>query len=202
MLFGLILRAYAPFAQFGGVYKGDARGPTTSPSVTSRVKTWVTFEPTTGKVGAPSGKSDASHFAVGPSWTAVGIPVSRVSAIRSGKNAVYFQLHSSGNNPLFPGSPPIDMHVAITASVADKRLDVAASLTGDGFPNAELIVQDSAGNRQMLLTFETTGGAHTGPARLMGDSKKQMNAISKSFPLNDAGLFSGAPMMCGSVEVQ
>jgi hypothetical protein len=94
------------------------------------------------------------------------------------------------------------MHEAITASASDKRLDVAASLTGDGFPNAELIVQDSAGSRQMLFTFETTGGAHTGHTRLFGDSKKQMNAISKAFPLNDAGLFAGTPMMCGSIEVQ
>jgi hypothetical protein len=95
------------------------------------------------------------------------------------------------------------MHVAITASVNGTRLDVAASLTGDGFPNAELILQDAAGNRQMLFTFETTGAAHTGPMRLMGDPKKPMNSISKSFPLDDSGLFAGAPPICGSsLEVQ
>ena len=124
MLFGLILRAYAPFKQFGGVYKGDARGPTTSPNVTSRVKTWITFDPLAGRVGSPSAKSDASHFAMGPSWTAVGVPVPRVSSIKIGKHAVYFQLHSSGSNPLFPGAPPIDMHVAITASVSGITLAV------------------------------------------------------------------------------
>jgi len=203
-MFGLILRAYAPFKRFGGAFKGDARGPTTSPNATSRVKTWITFDPVVGVVGKPNAKSDASHLIIGPpSWTAVGLPVPRVSAIKIGKNAVYFQLHSSGNNPLFPGSPPIDMHVAITASVSGKRLDIAASLTGDGFPNAEVIVQDAAGNRQMLLTFETTGAADTGPARLFGDRKKAMNAISKSFALDDSGLLAGSSNVCSSgPEVQ
>jgi hypothetical protein len=55
----------------------------------------------------------------------------------------------------------------------------------------------------MLFTFETTGAAHTGPLRLTGDLKKQMNAISKSFLLDDAGLFAGSPPLCGSsLEVQ
>jgi hypothetical protein len=203
MLFGLILRAYAPFRRFGGVYKGDGRGATTSSSVTSRVKTWVTFDPVTGGVGKPSEKSDTSHFAVGPSWTAVGIPIGRVSAVKVGRNAVYFQLHSSGSNPLFPGAPPIDMHVAITASLDANRLNVAATLTGDAFPNAEVILMDEVGNRQMLFTFETTGGADTGPLRLMGDSKKPMNAISKAFSLDAEGHFEGSEPMCSSgVEVR
>ena len=203
MLFGLILRSYAPFHRFGGVYKGDDRGPTTAPKVTSRVKTWVTFDPVTGSVGKPSAKSDASHFAIGPSWTATGIPIGRLSGVRSWKNGVYFQLHASGSNPLFPGAPPIDVHVGITASIVPGRLDISASLTGDGFPNAELMLQDVAGNRRMIFTFETTGGPDTGPLRLMGDFRRAMNALSTYFEIDDAGHFVGETLMCSSVlEVQ
>ena len=120
-----------------------------------------------------------------------------------GENAVYFQLHSSGSNPLFPGAPPIDMHVAMTASVTSNRLDIGAQLIGDGFPNAELILQDAVGNRQMLFTFETTGWADTGPMRLMGDAKHPMNAISKTFALDADGHFAGSEPMCSSgVEVR
>ena len=131
------------------------------------------------------------------------MPVGRVSGIRSWKNGVYFQLHASGSNPLFPGAPPIDVHVGITASIVPARLDLSASLSGDGFPNAELMIQDVTGTRRMVFTFETSGGPDTGPLRLMGDSRRPMNAISTSFEIDDAGHFVGETLMCGSgIEVQ
>jgi hypothetical protein len=88
------------------------------------------------------------------------------------------------------------MHVTITAVVVPGRLDIEASLSGDGFPNAELIVQDEQGNRQMLFTFETTGGPDTGPLSLIGDSKRWMNGVSKSFRLVDPGVFVGSSFEC------
>jgi hypothetical protein len=64
--FGLILRAYAPFKQFGVAFHGDNRGPTTSDSVTSRIKSWVEFDPVAGTLGSPHAKSDESSMVILP----------------------------------------------------------------------------------------------------------------------------------------
>ncbi len=196
MLYALVLRSYAPFHRFGGIYRGDGRGPTTSPHATSRVKSWIVFDPSTGHVGLPNARSDASHFAFGPSWTATGMPVPRLSGVRRSAGWVSFQLHAAGSNPLFPGAPAIDVHVTVSASVTPRKLNMRASLTGDSFPNAEVMVQDYAGNRQMVLQFETTGSADAGPLRLMGDRRADMGGVSVSFDIDDQGLFPGSDSVC------
>lgn len=190
MKFGLVLRAYAPFEWFGLLYHGDGRGPTTSSNVTSRVKAWVVFDPVSGAVGYPSAKSDESSFAAILPFTATGVPHANLSSVTKGKNSIYFKLHAFGSNPLMPGAPDIDMRVAMTAHVDGARLDIHAELGGDRFPNVEAMLQDEAYERRMLATFETSGSAHLGPGRLMGNSARPMNAICKAFPLNSAGRFA------------
>lgn len=189
MKFGLIMRAYAPFKVFGGPFLGDARGPTTSSAVTSRVKSWVDFDPVAGTIGSPHAKSDQSGVIVVP-LRATGIPMTRVSLIKHGPNWISFRMHAAGANPLVPGAPNIDMVITITASVARGGLNINAQLGGDQFPNAEVIMQDERGARRMLFTYETDAGAHTGPfTRLAGSRPLPMNAICKSFPINAEGLF-------------
>ena len=87
MKFGLIMRAYAPFKVFGGPFHGDNRGPTTSNSVTSRVKSWVDFDPVAGAVGSPHAKSDKSSVIVIPHH-APGHPMTRVSVVKRGERSL------------------------------------------------------------------------------------------------------------------
>jgi len=115
--------------------------------------------------------------------------MTRVTRGGSGNGWVNFALHAAGSNPLFPGAPAIDMHVSISANVSKGYLNVNAQLKGDRFPNAEVILQDEVTNRRMLYSYETDGSADAGPLRLFGDSRKVMNAICKSFPVDEAGRF-------------
>lgn len=188
MMFGLVLRAYAPFAYFGAAFKGDNRGPTSSPNVTSRIKSWVDFDPVAGTVGLAHAKSDASHWIIG-TYSEIGMPVSRVVNVRRGVDSLYFELRSAGSNPLVKRAPPIDMAVALTTAVRPGRLDVQARLTGDQFPNVEVLLQDNASNRRTLMSFETTGAAHTGPLRLLHSGGMPMNGLSRSFPIDAEGRF-------------
>jgi hypothetical protein len=170
-------------------FHGDNRGPTTSPSVTSRVKAWVVFDPTTGDIGYPSAKSDESSFVAIIPYTRTETPNASLSAVTKGKNSIFFKLHAFGANPLVPASPNIDMYLAMTANVDSARLNIHASLTGDQFPNVEMMLQDEAQERRMLATFETSGSAHLGPGRLLGNNRNAMTSICKSFPLNAQGRF-------------
>lgn len=190
MKFGLVLRAYAPFAWFGLAFHGDDRGPTTSPGVTSRVKAWIVFDPVTGEIGYPSAKSDESSYVAILPFTSTAVPHAKLSAVKKGKNSLYFKLHAFGANPLLPASPNIDMHLSMTANVDGVRLNIHAELAGDQFPNVEIMLQDEASQRRMLATYETSGSAHLGPGRLMGNHSLAMNAICKSFPLDAAGRFA------------
>lgn len=188
MIFGLVLRAYAPFAWFGGAFRGDNRGPTTSARVTSRIKSWVDFDPVAGTVGLAHAKSDASHWIVG-TYAEIGMPVSRVANVQRSKDARYFELRAAGSNPLVPPAPPIDMAVGITAAVRPGRLDVQARLTGDGFPNVEVLIVDHTGARRALMSFETPGGAHTGPLKLFHRGGQPMVGISRSYGIDAEGRF-------------
>ena len=189
MKYGLVLRAYAPFKRFGIAFAGDARGPTTSPDVTSRIKAWVVFDPIAGTVEDPRAKSDASKYVAVISHRATEAPMTRITRESAGSGWVNFQLHASGANPLVAKSPPIDMHVSISANVSRDCLNINSQLNGDRFPNCEVIVQDEGGGRRMLMSFETDGSADVGPLRLFGDARRGMNAICRSFPIDGAGRF-------------
>jgi hypothetical protein len=67
---------------------------------------------------------------------------------------------------------------------------VQAQLRGDRFPNAEMFVADSTDERRMLLTYETTSGALSGPAfALPGNGRLEMTSLCVGFPVNARGLF-------------
>ena len=101
----MVMRAYAPFAWFGMAFHGDNRGPTTSSTVTSRVKAWVVFDPVTGEIGYPSAKSDESSFAAILPFTRTAVPHAQLSSVKKGKNSIFFKLYAFGANPLVPASP-------------------------------------------------------------------------------------------------
>jgi hypothetical protein len=191
MAYQLIMRSYAPFKSFGvPTFHGDGRGPTTSAKVTSRLAAWVTFDPAKGTVGVPDGKCDETIMLSNNS-RATEVPKVRVDSVKLGTGWMHFRLNASGANPVLkPGSPDIDLHVSFTVGLTKQHLNVNADLTGDAFPNAEVMVQDSAGARRMIYTFETSGGPRIGPITLLpADSKRRMNAICISLPVNQVGAF-------------
>jgi hypothetical protein len=77
----------------------------------------------------------------------------------------------------------------MSASVGSGRLNVMADLTGDSFPNVEVILQDESGVRRMLCRYETDAGADAGPGRLFTKGTDPMNGICRSFGLTEAGRF-------------
>jgi hypothetical protein len=191
MDYQLIMRSYAPFKSFGVPdFHGDGRGPTTSAKATARVAAWITFDPTKGTVGKPQGKSDETIMLTLP-LRATAIPEVRVDSVQLGKGWMHFRLNASAANPVFKrAAPNIDLHLSFTVSLTKQHLNVNADLTGDAFPNAEVMVQDPAGTRRMIYTFETSGGRRTGPfTHLAGDRQAKMNAICVSLPVNESGAF-------------
>lgn len=196
MQFALIMRAYAPFDTFGFTFHGDGanRGPTTSNSVTSRMISWVVFDPMSGVFEKPNGRSDESKWAYIFSARDRAIPVVRLDSQKLGPNWVHFRMHAAASNPLIPPkgklAPDIDLHCSITVAVGQGRLNVNADLTGDTFPNAEVMLEDESGTRRMNFSAETTGGRHTGPfVRLPGSGNAAMNAICRSFSTSESGQF-------------
>jgi hypothetical protein len=119
------------------------------------------------------------------------VPKVRVDSVQPGKGWMHFRLNASGANPVLkPASPDIDLHLSFTVSLTKQHLNVNADLTGDAFPNAEVMVQDAAGTRRMIYTFETSGGPKAGPMTLLpADSQRRMNAICISLPVNETGGF-------------
>jgi hypothetical protein len=84
----------------------------------------------------------------------------------------------------------IDYRVAMTVSIGKGHLNINAELTGDRFPNVEVMVQDRAGNRRMIQSYETDGHRTVGPfVRLPGEGHRSMNAICVCFPVDTDGRF-------------
>jgi hypothetical protein len=165
------IRPVEPFKRFGVAFRGDDRGPSTSALASSRVKSWVDFDPVTGYVGKPGAKSDPSHFAGLLGFidhTATGMPNTRISSVKTGPNSIFFRLHSAGSNPLFIMAPPIDMQVAMTANVDANRLNISASLSGDSFPNVEC-AHSSTGVRPHRRPCASGDGIRPAAARYWRD---------------------------------
>jgi hypothetical protein len=158
--------------------------------VTSRLAAWVTFDPAKGTVGKPDAKSDETIM-LGTNSRATEVPRVRIDSVKLGTGWMHFRLNASGANPVLkPASPDIDLHLPFTVSLTKQHLNVNAELKGDAFPNAEVMVQDAAGARRMIYTFETSGGPRMGPITLLpADRQRQMNAICISLSVNETGAF-------------
>ena len=161
------------------------------PTLLRESKAWVVFDPIAGTVASPDAKCDETTL-LGVNYSETELPKVRVDFVQLGKSWMHFRLNAAGANPIFkPASPDIDVHAAITASVADRRLDLTGELTGDRFPNFEVILQDEVKTRRMVMSYETSGNRWTGPETdLWRDRKRHMNANCKSFAIDDHGHFA------------
>jgi hypothetical protein len=181
------LRSFAPWKWFGPatMFHGDNRSFTTagddrsfSPSsVTSRIKSFVYYEESTGAILGSGAKSDASLDRLGR--TAVGSPSLSVSS-----SGPAFTMTVSGSLPLLPHavSPDIDLQLLFTTgSGPSGQTCYSGDLSGDGFPNAEVFVERK-GVRTMLLTWATPGTRQLGPPEyLPGTGHENMGHFFRCF---------------------
>lgn len=185
----LNVRSYAPFASFGGGFEGDNRAATTARNATSRIAVQILFNPVSGKIGKPSASSSGTTFL--PLGTK-GMAEPRTSLSRAQRipSGFVISMDIAGANPLVPGAPDIDLHTMIKITCGAGGLHVSGSLRGDAFPNAEIFLSDDVGTSRMLMTFATTGGPNAGPFfKLPGDTKRWMNGICYTFPIDARGRF-------------
>jgi hypothetical protein len=178
MQFQLVVRRFARFAEFGGVwgwgdFKGDNRTFSTSERVTYKTAMLLVFDLSQGKVtegpvghttGTRRDSDDAKAFAE--------VSVRTIYAKgEAGRISLYLSM--SGSNPGNEGvwgrvvglvSPNIDSHFVFTASLKEGNLFVGGELFGDPFPDAEVFIRDNGRGAHMLSTYRTPYGPTKGPA--------------------------------------
>jgi hypothetical protein len=63
-------------------------------------------------------------------------------------------------------------------------------MTGDAFPNADVVVTDPAGKSLMVHSFETSSGPDSGPYMMLwGNNSRDMGSFSVQVPLTSEGTF-------------
>jgi hypothetical protein len=149
----------------------------------------VLFNPVGRWVREAGAFSDPSQIA-GLPWKRRAVPDLRVTDVRL-QRGIHFQLDIYGANPLGPpGTPGIDVRVRFEAARATGRLNINANLTGDAFPNTEVILEDRAGRRRMLQSFVTSRGSFMGPMTLLwGNKQRPMNGLCASIAVDEQGRF-------------
>jgi len=94
-------------------------------------------------------------------------------------------------------SPDIDVHYDMNVNVekqsdGNQRLTISGTITGDGFPAAELFA-DIGGARVFMAAAPAQHGPNYGPfVALWGDSQKQMARFKNTFVLDKNDKFVGA----------
>ena len=172
----LVVRRYAPFAEFGFGFEGDTRTEaTTSPTATARTVGVVEFD--AKSVRGYRSFSDGTEFLGVGNWLAAKIGKkysnvkSGVTEITKGPNRISFTVFTAGSNPLLPGAPDIDTFVDFTATfdAASGNTRYEGTVRGDSFPNAEVFVIENSAREVLLFDFRTAGGKNTGPGRIIGE---------------------------------
>jgi hypothetical protein len=193
----VLFRRYAPFATFGGGFNGDNR---TSPSVktiaTARTTGRIDFDRSSASI---TGYSSGSHHTSGMS--AMGSVYAKISIQTTQANSISMWAHTAGSNPLVPMvSPDIDTFLKLTFNFFKNKLIVQGTVSGDDFPNAEVIVYDAAWTAALVFDYRTGGGQQTGPSRLFGSHADQkLGFIHASIPMDASGRFTQELMLASTI---
>jgi hypothetical protein len=211
MQFQLVVRRFAPFAEFGaihgvlpfgiGSFKGDNRTFSTSAQVTYKTALFLVLDLSKGKiVEGPVGHSTGTirHKGDAKTFARVGFKIKYLKA-EAGRISLYVSFH--GANPGAEGlwgrvvglaSPDIDTDLLFNASLKDGNLVVGGRLFGDGFPDAELFLRDNGQTAHMLATYRTPYHKDFGPAiRLPRPGKKHLGTFKEGLILNEQCRFAG-----------
>ena len=195
--FPVQVRSFAPFKEFGGGFRGDYRGYSLSPYVSSRLAQSFTADPAKGTVkGVQTNSSPSYHPLIGTATATDdqgGISNLTSTQNKDGSNTLSFTASMSGHNPLVPGSPDIDVHTNFTLTENDKNgtLNVNAVQTGDAFPAAETFIGDTKGN-QLFIGVSPANAGTTGPfTQLPGDNNRPMMSANFTVTMDGKGVFTG-----------
>jgi hypothetical protein len=200
-------RMYAPFDQFGGFaykeYEGDARGPTPNLRVTSRM-TQATVIDTRGPDGArvvdDRAYSDMSRRYWGGDVYEEGLahPRGRIDVSQDRSGGTQLTQDLSGSLPIYSEcgihlpAPDIDVHNDMHIERDGDVLTISGRMTGDRFPNGEVLLTDAKGQTLLLHTYQTEGGPTIGPVtRLPGGAPEYMGDYSVRILLDGDGNFAG-----------
>lgn len=199
--FQLVVKRFAPFSRFSG-FEGDNRDFSTLENATFRTGLFITFDVETGRITeGPIGGTSGTRRRQGNAKLYADVRV-RHQVLRSEPNLIRFVAHMEGSNPGDEGvfgrlvglaSPNIDTSVDFVAFIKQGSLFVHGELKGDGFPNAEVILRDSARTGLMLLRFRTPHGPTLGPAmRLPGGGSRYLGDFSEGILLDENVQFVGS----------
>ena len=194
------IRSFAPFKTFGGGFSGDNRGYSTAlgkkegGSVTSRVQQSFTVDPAKGTITDAKTWSDPSHHPVLGNATANPSGKADAGFTYSGEGShVDINSKMAGANPLIKPSflsPDIDVKssIKLTENLEKGILSVDATMKGDHFPAAEMLIGDSKGQQVMAIASSAIGDPFES---LPGDNNRAMGAAQFDIKINEKGEFTG-----------
>ena len=165
----IIIRSFAPFDSFGGGFKGDGegRGFSSDPvGPTARINARIRINADNKTVIASFVRSDPSECSTNLSVcglvtlltgrsVAVGDPTLSVTTTAKG-----FDIKLAGANSLVPGSPDIDLRLQLSLG---KDGSLSGVLSGDAFPNAEVLIGRPGSVPEFAIRFQTESGPFGGP---------------------------------------
>jgi hypothetical protein len=213
--FSMTVRRFAPFESFGGGFQGDAKsrhipaasdgsgGFSTDSNATSRTSLTIAVE---GQViTQPTGHADLSrHPLLGEGraevkTTSTSAPTSSTDGELDAQSAASMPLTlANGHLSFVPWAPDIDSDVELTYEQKPHALEVAGTVWGDRFPNAELFLSDRSETSVMVGTFQTQAGAAGPLLELFGAGARvpasELISFHAEIPLDPDGNFAGSPL--------
>ncbi|MCC6993867.1 MAG: hypothetical protein IT370_04485 [Deltaproteobacteria bacterium] len=219
--FKLHIRSFAPFAHFGGGFRGDDRGFSTrrdNPAVTtSRLRKTISFDLVTGLAHHNEAQSDDSHadgpFARSISMTSRQNPFGAPPNAKAGASGDSLRSQHHGDtldltqkmaasNPLVLLAPDIDLDTTFHLQATDHgTLLVKGHMAGDGFPNAEVLLEDATGTMVLIHGFATNKGSFAGPTlALWGDDTYSMGSFEVELTVDAAGHVTGVLQRGGQIS--
>jgi hypothetical protein len=195
--FPVNIRSFAPFKEFGGWFKGDNRGYSTSSTATSRLAQTFTVDPAKGSLtGLTTGSSPSSHPVLGTATAKDdkgSITNFTSTENKDGSKTVAFTSTMAAHNPLVPGSPDIDVKTMFSLTENDKTgtLNVNVVQAGDAFPAAETFIGDTKGN-QLFIGVSPANAGTLGPfTALPGENNRLMMSANFTITMDGKGGFTG-----------
>ena len=194
----LWFRSFAPFETFGFAYKGDDRGYSNDPKVSSRTEQNLDVD-TEASTLAGTVINHASHDVFGNEGRRDGRGGVSFSSFQHDGSTTYVGFDASyhGANGLTPeGSPEIDAyaHVDLNEYRGSGYVYVSGKVQGDNFPSSEAFIADAMGNTVFLGIGHYNsqwGDKNTGPlAALTGDNQRPMFSFAFYIMIDSTGNFT------------
>lgn len=194
----ITIRAFAPFATFGGGFRGDNRGYTTN-NTTARVTQKLMFDTDKSSLTAVA-YSSKSHYG---SREDRAMPTQEISSFigSTDGDARKFNIaaHVASGNPLTPSAvtPDIDIFssLSIESNTKNHTLSITGKLTGDNFPSTEAFISDKDGTNVFFGVGQIGKGVNknTGPlTELPGENKDNpITTFKIKIVNNENGSFKG-----------